>query len=94
MGAVTDELERRIRAALAPERLEVIDQSRRHRRHHGYNEAGESHFKVVVEAAAFEGMNRIERVRAVQQAAGDLVTSGRIHAFTVDARVPAAPQPG
>lgn len=86
MGAVATELERRIREALAPERLEIVDESESHRGHGGYDEAGESHIRVIVWAATFETMSRVERVRAVQRAAGDLVTGGRIHAFTVDAR--------
>lgn len=85
MGPVAQELERRIVAAIAPERVEIIDESAAHRGHGGYNDAGESHLRVLV-VAPFTGLSRVERTRAVLKAAGDLVTGGRIHALTVDAR--------
>ncbi|MFN3288129.1 MAG: BolA family protein [Sphingomonadaceae bacterium] len=92
MGPVAAEIARRIREALAPSHLEVIDESAAHRGHAGHDERGESHLRVVVWAEALAPLSRIERVRAVQRAAGDLVTSGRVHAFSVEVRPPAAAQ--
>lgn len=86
MGPVATELERRIRAAIHPEAIAIIDESAQHRGHGGYNDAGESHLRVEVVAASLAGLGRVERTRAVLKAAGDLVTGGRIHALTVDAR--------
>ena len=86
MGWVTDEVRRRIEAALMPTHLEVIDESAAHRGHMGENPEGESHLRVVIWAAAFDAMSRVERTRAVLGAAGDLVTGGRVHALSVEAR--------
>lgn len=86
MGPIGREIERRVAAALAPARLEVVDESASHAGHMGEHVEGESHFRVVVEAASLAGLSRVERVRAVQRAVGDLVTGGRVHALSVEAR--------
>lgn len=86
MGVVTDELARRIAVALAPTRLEVVDESAGHRGHMGHDERGESHLRVIVWAPAFATMSRVARTRAVLDAAGDLVTGGRVHALSVEVR--------
>ncbi len=86
MGWVSDELRARIDAALSPVHLDVIDESAGHRGHGGHNVEGESHMRVVVWAEAFATMSRVERTRAVLAAAGDLVTGGRVHALSVEAR--------
>lgn len=86
MGPIANELTKRLTDAFQPTRLEVIDESAGHRGHSGFDDRGESHIRVVITAPSFAGLSRIERVRAVQRVAGDLVTSGRIHAFSVDAR--------
>ena len=66
-----------------PQDLEVIDESESHRGHAGYQDGGESHFRVRIKADAFGPMSRIERHRAVHKALGaDLV--GRIHALALE----------
>jgi BolA protein len=92
MGPVAAEIARRIREALAPSLLEVIDESAAHRGHAGHDPRGESHLRVIVWAEALAPLSRVERVRAVQRAAGDLVASGRVHAFSVEVRPPAFAQ--
>ncbi len=84
---VTDEITTRLQQAFAPTALEVVDDSESHRGHAGYREGGQSHFNVMIRAAAFEGQSRIARHRAVHAALGaDLV--GRIHALALDVAVP------
>jgi BolA protein len=79
---VTQEIETRLRDAFAPRVLTVEDESERHRGHAGYQEGGESHFRVTIAADAFGPMTRIQRHRAVHDALGrDLV--GRIHALAL-----------
>ncbi len=79
---VAEEMRARLEATLAPTRLEIIDESERHRGHAGYQEGGQSHFRVKIAAPAFDGMSRIARHRAVHDALGpDLV--GRIHALAI-----------
>ncbi len=86
-GPVTAEIEKRLRTALAPSHLEVINDSESHRGHAGYDGSGESHFTVIIEAPAFEGMGRVQRQRAVNSALGDLIKQ-RIHALSIRARAP------
>jgi BolA protein len=86
-GSVAHEIEQRLRAALAPERLVVTNDSARHRGHAGDDGSGESHFTVEVVAAAFAGLSRLERQRAVNAALGDLMKE-RVHALAIKARAP------
>jgi BolA protein len=86
-GTVAAEIEKRLREALAPTRLEVINDSARHRGHAGDDGSGESHFTVEIEAPVFVGMSRLARQRAVNAALGDLLRE-RIHALAIRARAP------
>jgi BolA family transcriptional regulator, general stress-responsive regulator len=80
---VADEITARLTAAFAPERLEVVNESHKHAGHSGDDGSGESHFRVLIRAAAFGPMTRIERHRAVNRALGADLT-GRIHALALD----------
>lgn len=88
MGPVAREIETRLVAALAPERLEIIDDSDDHRGHAGHRGDGESHFTVRLTAAAFAGQSRVGRQRLVYKALGDLMAPDRIHALIIDAQAP------
>jgi BolA protein len=88
MGVVADEMEVRLKAALAPERLAIIDDSESHRGHAGHNGSGESHFTVDITAATFVGQSRVARQRLVYAALGDMMAPDRIHALVVRARAP------
>lgn len=79
--SVSDEMRARLEAAFAPRALEIVDESERHRGHAGFQEGGESHFRVTIAAPAFDGMSRLERHRAVHAALGDLTT--RVHALAL-----------
>ena len=80
--AVAEEIRSRLEAEFRPTRLDVVDESERHRGHAGWRDGGDSHFRVTIAAPAFGPMSRIERHRAVHEAIGrDLV--GRIHALAL-----------
>jgi len=80
--SVTEEIRSRLEGAFSPRALSVEDESERHRGHAGYQEGGESHFRVAIAAESFAPMSRIQRHRAVHEALGpDLV--GRIHALAL-----------
>lgn len=80
---VTQEIQTRLTKAFTPDELQVVDESERHRGHAGYQEGGESHFRVTIKAPVFAEMSRIARHRAIHEALGsDLV--GRIHALALD----------
>ena len=86
-GPLAAEIEQRLREALAPVHLRVVNDSDRHAGHAGHDGSGESHFTVEIEAIAFAGMSRLNRQRAVNAALADLLRD-RIHALAIRARAP------
>jgi BolA protein len=86
-GPVAAEMRRRLEAALKPSVLALRDDSELHRGHGGYNPAGESHFSLTIESAAFIGKSRVERQRMIHAALGDLLKE-RVHALSITAREP------
>lgn len=87
-GPIAAEITRRLTQALAPTQLRVTDDSEKHRGHGGYNaRSGESHFTVEIESAAFAGMNRVQRQRAVNDSLRELLTE-RVHALAIKAKAP------
>ncbi|WP_313801229.1 BolA family protein [Sphingobium sp.] len=86
-GPVATEIEARLRAALSPERLAVIDDSEKHRGHAGHDGSGESHFTVEIVSGHFVGRNRVARQRLVNAALSDLLRE-KVHALAIKARAP------
>jgi BolA protein len=84
---VADQIAARLTAALAPTRLDVINDSHHHAGHMGDDGTGESHFTVMVESPRFTGLSRVARQRLVNQALADLLET-RIHALAIRARAP------
>lgn len=88
-GSVAREMEEKLRDEFAPSRLEIVNDSAKHAGHSGDDGSGESHFTVVIEAAAFADMTRLARQRAVIAALGDMV-GDRVHAVAIRASAPTA----
>lgn len=86
-GTVAATIRQRLEAALAPSRLDLVDDSQRHAGHAGARPGGESHFRLTVVAAAFAGLGRLERQRLVHGALGDLM-EGPVHALSIRALTP------
>ncbi|HSX57532.1 MAG TPA: BolA family protein [Sphingomonas sp.] len=86
-GPVAAEITARLIAALAPSKLDVINDSAKHRGHMGDDGSGESHFTVTIESAAFAGKSRLERQRMVNRALGDIMVE-RVHALAIRATAP------
>jgi BolA family transcriptional regulator, general stress-responsive regulator len=85
------DIEARLRAALAPDTLEVTDDSHLHAGHAGAREG--RHFSVAICSARFAGLSRLARHRLVYDALGPLQTQG-VHALALVARAPGeAPSP-
>jgi BolA protein len=87
IGPVATEMLKRLNSALSPTSIDLIDESEQHRGHGGYNPAGESHFTLRIESAAFTGKSRVERQRLVYAALGDLMRE-RVHALSIRASAP------
>ena len=86
-GPVASEMLRRLDSALSPTSIDLTDDSEQHRGHGGYNPAGESHFSLKIESAAFTGKSRVERQRMIYSALGDLMHE-RVHALSIRAAAP------
>jgi BolA protein len=78
-----NEIKDAITSALAPESLEVVNESSMHAGHAGDDGTGESHWRVVIRAPQMDAMSRIARHRAVHKAIGPAII-GRIHALAID----------
>lgn len=78
---IADEMRERL-AVLKPIALEVLDESESHRGHAGYQEGGQSHFRIRMTSPRFTGLSRIQRHRLVHQSLGDIVP--RIHALALE----------
>lgn len=87
-GTLKDFIRERLGAELAPSALEVVDESHLHAGHAGWRESGETHFRVDVVSAAFEGKSRVDRHRIVNGLLAGAFERG-LHALAVRARTPA-----
>lgn len=93
--SIQHSIETKLETTFAPERLSVINESHLHAGHHhvesGHRETfdgkGETHFRVRIVAAAFTGMSRLERHRAVNQALAGELTAG-LHALAIEPSAP------
>jgi BolA protein len=75
-----------LNAALAPQSLEVNDDSHKHAGHAGAR-GGQGHFSVDIVSAAFAGRLPLARHRLVYAALGEMMQAD-IHALSIKARTP------
>ncbi|GIX30272.1 MAG: transcriptional regulator BolA [Porticoccaceae bacterium] len=76
-------IEAKLRAAFAPRHLEIVDESHRH----AVPPGAESHFRVVLVSAAFAGLSRIARHRAVYRCLAEEL-AGPVHALALHTFAP------
>ena len=87
-------IESKLVSALAPQSLEIIDDSHRHAGHahrmtqpgHA-GDGGETHFKIAIVSDAFAGKSRIERHRLVNTLLADEL-AGPVHALQLVTKAP------
>lgn len=79
-------LRARLEAAFAPDELHIVDDSHLHAGHAGAA-GGLGHYRIMIVAAAFEGLSAVARHRRIYAALGDLLKTD-IHALAIDARTP------
>lgn len=90
MGMVEDAMRRKLMEALTPLALEIENESHRHAGHAGSPGTGESHFRLRVVSAAFEGLGRVDRQRLVYSILAEEL-KGPVHALAVRAVSPTDP---
>ena len=77
-------IEARLRSALNPSVVEVIDESAAHAGHSGANGLGYgTHFRVRIGGPAFVGLSRVAQHRLVYDALRDFTAAG-LHALAIE----------
>jgi BolA protein len=92
-------MRKKLTDAFAPLVLEILDESASHAGHAGAavhaakqggaaTGIGETHFSVTIVSAAFAGLNRVARQRAIYQVLAEEL-AGPVHALALKADAPA-----
>ncbi len=85
-GTRSDRLAERLRTALQPVELEIVDDSHLHAGHAGAAD-GRGHFSIHVVSERFVGLPVVRRHRLVYDAVGDMMATD-IHALSIRALAP------
>jgi BolA protein len=91
-------IEASLTGALAPERLEIVNESHLHAGHHHadsghhatFDGSGETHLRIRIVSPAFAGRSRVERHRMVNALAAPELKAG-LHALAIEAAAPGEP---
>ena len=81
-----DRLDERLRAALQPLELEIVDDSHLHAGHAGAAD-GRGHYSVQIVSERFAGLPVVRRHRIVYDAVGEMMATD-IHALSIRALAP------
>ena len=85
--SVEEIIRRKITDGLAPQYLEIKDESHLHAGHAGAPEGGESHFRISVVSDRFEGLTPVARQRLVNDVLREEL-KGPIHALAMKTQTP------
>ena len=85
--SVAQRIRTKLTAGLNPLRLVIHDESHRHAGHVGARPEGETHFRLEIVAAAFEGESRIARQRRVYRLLAEEL-AGPVHALSLTTLTP------
>lgn len=91
MSSTTQEtVERKLRTAFSPTRLEVVNESYKHAGHHhddgrSFDGTGETHFRIKITSKSFDGMKKVDIHRAINHVLKHEMDNG-IHALAIEAK--------
>ncbi|MDP3895958.1 MAG: BolA family transcriptional regulator [Mesorhizobium sp.] len=96
--SMQQKIEQKLTAAFAPSQLVVINESHLHAGHHHtgsdhhgtFDGSGETHFRVRIVSAKFDGVSRINRHRAVNDVLSTEL-DGSVHALAIEPSAPGEP---
>ncbi len=74
-------IKQRLQAAFSPIRLEVQDDSAKHKGHAG-SQGGAGHYTIFIEADCFKGKSRVAIHREIYQVLNDMIPE-QIHALQI-----------
>ena len=83
LGPIGKMMEAKLRSAMDPSYLELIDESNQHHGHSGAHPSGESHYRVRIAAAAFKGKSRVAQHRMVNEVLA-VELKQRVHALAIE----------
>lgn len=92
MGKIAASIKEKLEKRFAPSHMVIEDESHKHASHAGAKAhaeehgSGESHFNVVIISAAFEGLSRLQRHRAVMECIAEEMKT--VHALSLSANTP------
>lgn len=84
---IRQRMEQKLRDALQPERLDIIDESHRHAGHGGSHPDGETHFRIQIVSATFTGKSQVARQRQVYDLLAEEMRE-RVHALQLQTLAP------
>ena len=85
-GPLVTLLEQKMQQAFSPQSLEIINESYLHAGHQpGFNGEGESHIRVRMVAAHFNGKSRVDIHREINAICADEIAAG-LHALAIDVK--------
>lgn len=82
-----ERIRQQLTEALAPQSLEIEDQSHLHKGHVGARPEGETHFRVRIVSSAFAGQSRVNRQRSVYRLLKAEMDE-RVHALALETLTP------
>lgn len=85
--SMKDRIAAKLTQALHPLRLDIVDESDRHKGHAGARAGGESHYRLDIVSESFVGKSRVARHRMVYDLLGEEFAAG-LHALAVRALTP------
>jgi BolA protein len=80
-------LRAKVGAALAPQRIDIVDESRFHHGHAGARPGGGTHFAMTIVSSAFAGQSRLQRQRRVYEILATELKE-RVHALSLTTLTP------
>ena len=83
LGPVGQIMKSKLVAAFSPSVFELIDESNQHHGHSGANPSGESHFRVRISSAIFQGKNRVQQHRLINEVLATELKA-RVHALAIE----------
>jgi len=88
--SMTDTIRAKLTEKFSPLHLEVIDESESHHGHAGWREGVQTHFRVRIATADFDGLSRVAQHRAVMETLDDELKS-TVHALAIEVLPASAP---
>ena len=83
LGPVGQIMKSKLVAAFSPSVFELIDESSQHHGHSGAHPSGESHFRVRISSAIFQGKNRVQQHRLINEVLATELKA-RVHALAIE----------